>query len=86
LATRVERRRYKYLKTTSKKMVMGPFECPRCGAELYFRREPGSSKVQVKCECGLGGEWDYSENLLPVDYYNKLTDEKRSTGSSTVGE
>lgn len=67
-------------------MVMGPFECPRCGSELYFRRDPDSGKILVKCECGLSGEWEYSENLLPVDYYNKLTDESRSTGNSAVAE
>jgi len=78
LATRVERRRYKYLKATSKRMVFGPFECPRCGSDLYFRRETGSDKIQTVCECGLSGEWAYSESLLPVDYYNKLTDEERS--------
>jgi len=59
-------------------MVLGPFECPRCGSDLYFRREPGSNKILTVCECGLSGEWVYSESLLPVDYYNKLTDQERS--------
>jgi transcription elongation factor Elf1 len=78
LATRVERRRYKYLKATSKRMVMGPFDCPKCGSELYFQREPSSDKVRCRCRCGLTGQWPYAEILQPVDYYNKLTDELRT--------
>ena len=59
-------------------MVMGPFDCPQCGSELYFLRDPGSHKVRTKCQCGLSGEWPYAEVFRPVDYYNKLTDEIRA--------
>jgi transcription elongation factor Elf1 len=76
MATRIERRHYKHLKATSKKMVMGPFECPNCGTELYFRRE--GDKVMTKCPCGAAGEWPYGEILQPVDYFNKLADELRT--------
>jgi len=79
LATRVERRRYKWLKATSKRMVMGPFDCPSCGAELYFSRDSKQRKVMAKCsQCGISGEWDIIESLEPVDYYNKLVDEYRA--------
>jgi len=80
LATRVERRRYKWLKATSKRMVMGPFDCPNCGTELYFQRD--GDKTKTKCQCGLSGEWPYGETLQPVDYYNKLTDELRARKNS----
>jgi transcription elongation factor Elf1 len=81
VATRIERRRYKYLKATSKKMVMGPFDCPNCGVELYFQKD--GDKVKTKCQCGLSGEWPYGEILQPVDYYNKLTDELRAKKTTT---
>jgi len=83
LATRIERRHYKFLKATSKRMVMGPFGCPNCGEELYFQRD--GAKVRTKCPCGVSGEWNYGEILQPVDYFNKLSDElraKKNAGST----
>jgi transcription elongation factor Elf1 len=79
VATRIERRRYKYLKATSKRMVMGPFDCPSCGSELYFQRD--GDKIKTRCSCGLTGEWPYEATLQPVDYYNKLTDQLRAMKS-----
>jgi transcription elongation factor Elf1 len=69
------------LKATSKKMVMGPFDCPNCGAELFFRRD--GDKVAVKCPCGVAGEWSYGEIFQPVDYFNKLTDQLRAKQTGT---
>jgi len=74
MATRIERRHYKHLKATSKKMVFGPFECPNCGADLFFRPDNERNKVSVKCECGVAGEWDLSPLLQPVDYYSRLVE------------
>ena len=78
LATRIERKHYKYLKGISKKMVFGPFECPACGTELFFRHDKERDKMITKCQCGAEGEWDVSPTLQPVDYYNKLADKIRS--------
>jgi transcription elongation factor Elf1 len=76
VATRVERRRYKYLKATSKKMVFGPFECPSCGADIFFRLDKDRNKIIIRCQCGLTGEWDPSPTLQPIDYYSKLMESR----------
>jgi len=77
MSTRIERRHYRFLKGVSKRMVFGPFECPGCGAELFFRLDGERNKMIVKCQCGIEGEWDSSPVLQPVDYYNKLVEKER---------
>jgi transcription elongation factor Elf1 len=74
----VERRRYKILKAASKRMIAVPFECPSCGADLYFSTDSKRQKVvTAHSQYKTSGEWDMIGPLLPVDYYNKLVDELR---------
>jgi len=77
MATRIERRRYKWLKATSKKAIYGPFDCPSCGSELLFQTEKEARRIYVKCACGLEGNWTLIPGLKPVDYYNRLIDSSR---------
>ena len=78
MATRIDRNTYKWLKANTKRNVFGPFECPNCGNNLFFKIDKSSQKVLTKCECGIKGEWESSETLQPVDYYNKLVEDHNS--------
>jgi transcription elongation factor Elf1 len=66
-------------------MVMGPFDCPSCGSELYFSLDSKMNRARTKCpQCGFSGEYEIVKSFQPVDYYNKLVDDFRGSQSGTA--
>ena len=73
---RVPRWAYRSYKPRVKKLIYGPYDCPKCGKNsLVINADKRQNKVFVKCNCGFSKILPYYPAFQPVDYYNKVTDE-----------
>jgi transcription elongation factor Elf1 len=73
---RVPRNQVRAFKREGKKMVNGPFDCPRCGLkQLVVIIDKNAKEAAVSCpSCGLKQLLKYAPAFQGVDYYNKFFD------------
>jgi len=73
---RVPEWRVKLFKDESKKILFGPYICPKCNQDnLKIKVDKEKKEVTVTCDCGLEHSLKYIPSYDPVDYYNKFIDE-----------
>jgi len=73
---KVPRWAYRSYKSKTRKLVYGPYDCPKCGSNsLVINVDKRQTKVFAKCICGLSKVKPYYSAFQPVDYYNKIIDE-----------
>ena len=66
----------KLFKNDRKKLLFGPYDCPKCGTStLRIEVDKKRKEVVAVCNCGLGYPLDYVPSLESIDYYNKLVDQ-----------
>jgi len=66
----------KQLRDRRKKILYGPYTCPKCNQDkLRIRVNKQNKKVTAICDCGLEYSFKYVSSYEPVDYYNKLIDQ-----------
>jgi transcription elongation factor Elf1 len=66
---------YEATKQREKRVLYGPYSCPKCGKiSLSIKIEKGEKKVSAICPCGFTSELGYMPAFDPVDYYNQLVD------------
>ena len=60
----------------AKKMVNGPYYCPKCGKDkLQITVDTKKKEVTAVClECKLDESLSFAPVFEPVDYYNKFVD------------
>ena len=64
------------LRARRKKMLFGPFICPKCGKDkLGIRVDERKKEVTATCSCGLEHSFKCVPSYDPVDYYNKIVDQ-----------
>ena len=63
------------IRSKRKKLLHGPYNCPKCGTnKLRIQVDKESKEVIAICACGLEHPLNYVPSFESVDYYNKLTD------------
>lgn len=64
------------LRQRRKRILHGPYNCPRCNSnKLRIRIDKENRDVVAECECGLARSYTLISTYEPVDYYSKLIDE-----------
>ena len=59
-----------------KKLLYGPYACPKCGTnKLRIQVSKESKEVTAICSCGLKCPLNYVPSFESVDYYSKLIDQ-----------
>ena len=67
---------YRSYKSRVKKLIYGPYDCPKCGKNgLVIDVNKSQTKVFVKCSCGLSKVLPYYPAFQSVDCYNKIIDD-----------
>lgn len=63
-------------KIRSKKIIFGPYFCPKCKKEnLKVRVNKNKKEANALCDCGLEHLFKFIPSYDPVDYYNKFVDQ-----------
>lgn len=63
------------IRTERKKILHGPYSCPKCGFDgLRIRIDEEEKKVNATCKCGFSYPLEYIQNQDAVYYYNELID------------
>lgn len=66
---------YQAKKRKEKKVLYGPYFCPKCTqTTLSIKIKKTEKNVLATCPCGFTYRFEYVSILDPVDYYNQLMD------------
>jgi transcription elongation factor Elf1 len=71
----VPRNQVRTFRRETKKMVNGPYYCPKCGKnKLQITVEKDKEVIAACLECGIKQNLTFAPVFEPVDYYNKFCD------------
>ena len=73
---RVPEWKVQLFKDQRKKVLFGPYVCPKCKLNtLKINVNHKKKEVTATCNCGINHSLNYVPIYDPVDYYNKLVDQ-----------
>ena len=72
---KLKERAAQLIRKKQKKLLYGPYDCPKCKMNTLRIQVDKESKVIAICSCGLERLLNYVPAFEAVDYYNKLMDQ-----------
>jgi transcription elongation factor Elf1 len=72
-AYRIPHSHIRMFQKEAKKMVNGPYYCPKCGkTQLQIMIASKNKEVHAICVCGIDEQLTYAPVFQGVDYYSKF--------------
>jgi transcription elongation factor Elf1 len=74
---KVPRNTVRMYRRETRKMVNGPYYCPKCSKnKMQIMVDPKKKEVTAVCmECGVKQNLPFAPVFEPIDYYNKFVDQ-----------
>ena len=80
LQGKIEKWAYDIFQQKRRTLSTGPYACPKCAKTRFaIVIDKNNKLVHGKCVCGYVDYVRFYEAFQPIDYYNKLIDQSRTS-------